>query len=88
MPEPADHRRQGSRWQASFREAGPYMGLGIQLAVSMVLFTLGGYLLDKWLQTTPWLTIAGAVLGMVAVFAYLVRLSQSLSKKQKPPKEE
>jgi hypothetical protein len=50
----------------------------MQLALTMVLFTIGGYFLDRWLETMPWLTIAGAVLGMTAVFIHIVRVSQSL----------
>ncbi|MFQ5570781.1 MAG: AtpZ/AtpI family protein [Rhodothermales bacterium] len=68
-------------WQASFREASPYLGLGMQLALTMAFFVVGGYLLDRWLGTTPWLVIAGAVLGMVAVFVHLFRIASELNKK-------
>jgi hypothetical protein len=70
--------RQSGSWQESLRDAGPYLGLGMQLAFTMVFFTIGGYFLDGWLETLPWLTIAGAVLGMTAVFIHLVRVSKSL----------
>jgi ATP synthase protein I len=77
------HRRpvQSGGWQRSVREAGPYLGLGMQLALTMAFFTIGGYLLDGWLETTPWLTIAGALLGMVAVFVHLIRISRTLNRK-------
>lgn len=65
------------------REASPYVGLGMQIAGSMVMFVGGGYLLDKWLDTTPWLTIVGAFLGMAAIFIQLVRVSKTLSSKGK-----
>lgn len=66
-------------WQSSFREASPYMGLGIQLALVMVFFTVGGYLIDRTAGTLPWLTVLGGVLGMVAIFTKLIRVSSELS---------
>lgn len=67
------------------REAGPYMGLGLQLALTMAACTLGGYFLDRWLNTSPWLLILGAALGMVSVFVYLIQLSNTLGKKKPTP---
>ncbi|SHK86016.1 Putative F0F1-ATPase subunit Ca2+/Mg2+ transporter [Rhodothermus profundi] len=66
--------------QEALRALGPYLGLGLQLALGMAFFVLGGYVLDRWLRTLPWLTLVGAVLGLVAVVAKLwqvnVRLQQ------------
>ena len=43
----------------------------------MVLCTViglaGGYFGDRWLGTTPWLTLAGLLLGIVAGFVSLFR---------------
>ena len=77
-------------WQAGLREASPYVGLGLQVAMSMVFFTGGGYLLDRWLGTLPWLTVVGAFLGMAAIGALLVRITQDLSSTStyKAPKAE
>ena len=61
------------------REASPYLGLGMQIAMSMVFFVGGGYLLDRWIETLPWGTIVGAFLGMVAVFVQLVRVTRELN---------
>ena len=71
-------------WQAGLREASPYVGLGLQVAMSMVFFTGGGYLLDRWLGTLPWLTVVGAFLGMAAIGALLVRITQDLSSTRPP----
>ncbi len=56
------------------KDAGPYLGLGVQLAGTMVVWVLAGWLLDRWLDTTPWLTIAGGGIGMVAFFFQMMRL--------------
>jgi F0F1-type ATP synthase assembly protein I len=42
--------------------------LGWQIASTLLLFTAGGYALDRWLDTLPWFLLAGAVLGMVGIF--------------------
>ncbi|MEM1126519.1 MAG: AtpZ/AtpI family protein [Bacteroidota bacterium] len=77
----------GSSWQQSLREAGPYLGLGLQLAAAMTFFVLGGYGLDQWLGTLPLFLVLGALLGMVAVFAQIFRVSAELggSSSRRPP---
>ena len=68
--------------QTSMREAGPYLGLGVQFALTMAFFTLSGYGLDYWLGTSPWLTIGGALLGMTALFIQLFRVAGTLGSKK------
>lgn len=68
-------------------DASPYLGLGLQLAVAMAFFTGIGYLLDRWLGTLPWLTIAGAAVGMVGVFFQIVRVSNELARQKRPPRD-
>ncbi len=68
------------------QEASPYLGLGMQIAMSMVFFVGGGYLLDQWLTMTPWLTIVGACLGMVAIFVQLIRVTKEINQRPKPSK--
>lgn len=57
-------------------EAGPYIGLGVQIAASMAVFAGGGYALDRWLGTSPWGILAGATLGMIGIMALIVRISR------------
>jgi ATP synthase protein I len=65
----------------ALREAGPYIGLGITLAAT-VLAGLGvGYWLDGWLGTQPWLLLGGGTLG---VFAALVHFFRSVTDLWKP----
>jgi len=45
----------------------------------MLAYIFIGYFLDRWLDTTPWLLIAGAITGMFAFFIQLVRLVKRLS---------
>ncbi len=75
-------------WRASVREVGPYLGLGLQLALSMAFFVGAGYALDYVLETLPWLTIAGSVVGMAAVFVQIFRTSGEIGRLGKSSKEE
>ncbi len=46
------------------RQYGPFLTLGIQLAVTVVVCFFLGRWLDSLLATDPWLTIAGLALGI------------------------
>ena len=59
-------------------DAAPYLGLGIEIMLSMVFFVFLGYFADGWLGTTPWLLIVGAVLGMVATGVTLWKTVQDM----------
>ena len=50
----------------TYRKMAPYLNLGYVWAASVILFTLLGYYLDRHWATKPWLTLTGALLGIVA----------------------
>lgn len=64
---------------SSLHDAIPYLGLGLQLGVTMVFFVGLGYGADEWWGTGPWGVVLGAVLGMTSIIAQLVRLAGDLS---------
>lgn len=70
-------------WRGSLRDAGPLLGLGMQMALTMALFAGGGFWLDRKLGTQPWLTLAGAVIGVATLFYYLFRLLRDLEKRKR-----
>ena len=43
-------------------------GLGIEMAVPIVICVYAGYRLDRWLDTSPWWSLAGALLGVTLGF--------------------
>jgi len=57
-----------------FKDLRLYGSLGIEMAVSVLIGTLMGYLLDKWLGTRPWILIIGFIFGAAAGFRNLFRL--------------
>lgn len=45
-----------------------HLGQGMDAVVTLVLFMAGGWLLDRWLGTEPWLMIGMVLLASVGVF--------------------
>jgi ATP synthase protein I len=77
-PEQKDpHPGRSGRWS---REFGPYLTLGLQLALSVVVCFFVGRWLDGWLGTSPWLMIAGLALGIVGGFLQFFRTVIGLGK--------
>ncbi|HEX9950625.1 MAG TPA: AtpZ/AtpI family protein [Rubricoccaceae bacterium] len=66
----------GDSYLDGMQAAGPYLGLGVQIAASMAVFTGGGYAVDLWLGSTPWGLLIGAALGMVGIVALIVRVAR------------
>jgi F0F1-type ATP synthase assembly protein I len=56
------------------REMGRYVAMA-QVGMEMVAPVGLGLLLDYYFGTMPWITVIGAVLGLVGGLAHLVRLS-------------
>ena len=66
-------------WQKGLHDATPYLTVGIQLAGTMIVYVGLGWLIDRWLDTTPAFLIVGGVVGMVAFFIQLLSLSNRLT---------
>lgn len=65
----------------AYRQLAPYMGLGTELAASVVGMLLIGYFLDKHFGTSPWLLLVGAAAGLIGGFYNFIREIQKLSKR-------
>jgi ATP synthase protein I len=57
------------------RQLGVLSAVGLMLVVSTMLGFGGGYYLDRWLGTEPWLRLAGLLLGAAAGFVNLFRVT-------------
>lgn len=68
---PSDEREHGSPTPIPEGYAR-YAGLGIQFAMTIVVLGALGYWADHHFGTTPWLMIAGILLGSVGGFVSLV----------------
>ncbi len=63
------------------RAAEPYVSAVWQLVGGAVVGVLGGYFLDKWLGTKPWLLVALSIVGISAGFYAFLRRMLQLSKR-------
>ena len=72
----------------SYRDVGPYLGLGIQLAATIVICFFIGQWLDGLFNTTPWLMVLGAMLGAGAGLYSFLRTVIELWKRQKEKRED
>lgn len=61
------------------RKTGLAYAAAFSLFASVVSGLIVGWLLDRWLATSPWLLVAGLVLGSVAGFYELIRSASKLS---------
>ena len=64
-----------------------YLGLGIQIAASMVMPLLLGVWLDRKFELTPWLTIVGAIFGIVSIFAIIFKIAYMANENSKNERE-
>lgn len=60
------------------RKSGVAYAAALTLFASVVSLCGGGWALDRWLGTKPWLLVAGLVLGAIAGFYQFVRLTSKL----------
>jgi ATP synthase protein I len=57
--------------------------VGITLVLATVIGLAGGYYADRWLGTSPWLTMIGLGLGIAAGFVSLFRTVRDSERKMK-----
>ena len=77
-----DHKK----YTMIYHEVGPYLGLGFQLAASIILMFFLGWWLDKQLGTDPALTIIFSFLGGFAGIYAVIKAVLELNKKKKSEK--
>lgn len=66
-----------------YKKVGPYLGLGTQLAATVILMFYIGYWLDIKFQTYPYLVIIFSLLGSFAAIYNFIRSVLKLSSKEK-----
>jgi F0F1-type ATP synthase assembly protein I len=65
----------------AYRKAGPYLNIGLVWALAVLFFTWLGIELDKKLNTAPWLTVTGALVGIAAGFYHFIKTVLNENKK-------
>ncbi len=68
------------------RDAFRYMDVGWTMLASVTAGLLGGWLLDRWLHTSPWLLVVGALLGIgTGLYELILVALKADAKKKKGP---
>lgn len=62
--------------------AAPYMTLGLQIAIAVVLFVFIGKYVDDSIGTTPWGMVTGVAVGFTGGMIHFFRTVTELSKKE------
>lgn len=65
----------------TYREVGPYLGLGLQLAATIVIMVLIGDWIDKKYGTSPLWTIITGFLGITTGMYQLIKTVLHLQKR-------
>lgn len=67
----------------NIRLIGQLSTVGLSFVLALVMGFGGGYLLDGWLGTSPWLTLLGFFVGVAAGVLNVYRVMQLANK---PPR--
>ncbi len=65
----------------NIRLIGQLSTVGLSFVLAIVMGFGGGYLLDGWLGTSPWLTFIGFFAGLAAGILNVYRVMQLANKK-------
>jgi F0F1-type ATP synthase assembly protein I len=58
-----------------FAKFAKYLAVGLEIPSTIVGSLIVGYLIDRWLGTSPWITVGASILGFIGA---VVRLTQYL----------
>ena len=64
------------------KTVGPFLTLGIQLALGVVVLFFAGRWLDQKLGTSPWLMLAGIFVGAVGGIIKFVMTAMEIGKEE------
>jgi ATP synthase protein I len=67
----------GPEWKS----VGELASIGMAMVLSTVIGLGGGWALDRWLGTSPWLTLIGLGLGIAAGFVSLFRAAKAAERR-------
>jgi F0F1-type ATP synthase assembly protein I len=83
--------RRGTRRDAAVPSVGEYAGVGLQFALSIVVFMFAGMWLDRTLGTSPWLLIlfvfGGASAGFYSVYRKLMAAQRRADEARRAERE-
>jgi ATP synthase protein I len=70
-----------------WRSLGELASIGMTMVLCTVIGLGAGYWADRWLGTSPWLMLAGLLLGVAAGFVNLFRSAKTAERRMGKPDE-
>lgn len=67
--------------EPAWRSLGELASIGMAMVLATVIGLGAGYYADRWLDTSPWLTLIGLGLGIAASFVTLFRSVKAAERK-------
>lgn len=71
----------GPAGEPAWKSIGELTSIGMAMVLATVIGLGAGYLADRWLGTSPWLTLIGLGLGIAAGFVSLFRAVKAAERK-------
>ena len=59
--------------RSEFENFAKYLGVGLQLATTLLVGVFAGYFLDRKFHTLPFCTLGGSMLGLIIGFYSFIR---------------
>ncbi|HEU5323810.1 MAG TPA: AtpZ/AtpI family protein [Methylomirabilota bacterium] len=72
--------------QGAWKALAELSTIGMAMVLATVIGLAGGWFADRWLGTSPWLTMLGLGLGIVAGFVSLFRSIKAAERELDDPK--
>ena len=70
------------KFKKVFNQVSRYSTVGLELGFSVAIGVVAGYYFDRWLGTSPWLTIFLLLCGVAAGFKRIYIALKSLEREQ------
>lgn len=83
----SDEKEDNNSLAYTYRQVAPYLGLGVQLAASVLLMLYLGKWLDTYLNSGEFFTLVGAFLGASGGLYNVIRTSIQISEKNNKKNE-
>lgn len=68
----------------NFKLIGQLSTVGLSFVLALVMGFGGGYLLDRWLGSSPWLAFVGFFLGLAAGVLNVYRVMSAFGRPDRP----
>lgn len=72
----------GENRKELFRLVSRFATIGLEMGFSVVIGLLMGIYLDRYLNTTPWMTIIFLLFGIAAAFMAMIRVAKESQREE------